>query len=99
MFLERIVSTTRADLEQRERELPLEEVQRLALAQPAPRDFLEALRSRAKSNVRLIAEVQRASPSTRLLAPDLDPVHPPPPYQAPSAHVLPLLSLTTVSVA
>src|SRR5216683_1250609 len=92
MFLERIVSTTRADLEQRERELPLEEVRRLALAQPAPRDLLEALRSRSKANVRLIAEVKRASPSKGLLAPQLDPVELARSYEANGAAAVSVLT-------
>src|SRR5579884_721296 len=72
MFLDRIVERTRQDLEERKREQPLEELQRLAAAQPHPRDLLAALQSRA--SVRLIAEVERASPSKGMLAPDLDPV-------------------------
>jgi indole-3-glycerol phosphate synthase / phosphoribosylanthranilate isomerase len=74
MFLDQIVSQTRADLEQRKRAVPLEELQRLAVAQPAPRDLLEALRPRSKSRIGLIAEVKRASPSKGMLAPHLDPV-------------------------
>ena len=92
MFLERIVSTTRADLEQRERELPLEEVRRLALAQPAPRDLLEALRPGSKANVRLIAEVKRASPSKGLLAPQLDPVELARSYEANGAAAVSVLT-------
>ena len=38
MFLERIVTQTQIDLEQRKQERSLEEMQRLAAAQPAPRD-------------------------------------------------------------
>ncbi len=92
MFLERIVSTTRTDLEQRKRERPLDEVQRLALAQPAPHDLLEALRPGPKAKVRLIAEVKRASPSKGLLAPRLDPVELARTYEANGAAAISVLT-------
>ncbi len=72
MFLEKIVAQTKNDLAERKRETPLEEMQRLAAAQPAPRDLYTALRN--GSAIKLIAEVKRASPSKGLLAPQLDPV-------------------------
>ena len=72
MFLEKIVAQTKNDLAERKRELSLEEVRRLAAAQPAPRDLYAALY--AGSNIKLVAEVKRASPSKGLLAPHLDPV-------------------------
>ena len=72
MFLEKIVAQTKIDLAERKGEQPLEEVQRLAAEQPAPRDLSAALR--AGSDIKLIAEVKRASPSKGLLAPHLDPV-------------------------
>jgi len=74
MFLDQIVSQTRADLEQRKYVLPLEDLRHLALAQTAPRNFEEALRSRSKSRISLIAEVKRASPSKGIFAPHIDPV-------------------------
>src|SRR5207237_42672 len=89
MFLDQIVTQTRLDLEQRKQERPLEEMMRLAIAQPPPRDLLEAIRpGRSKSQVHLIAEVKRASPSKGLLAPHLDPVELARSYEANGAVVI-----------
>ena len=72
MFLDRIISQTRIDLEQRKLKVPFEEQQRLAFAQSAPRDFLQSLM--IPSKIGLIAEVKRASPSKGIFAPEFDPV-------------------------
>ncbi|HET8853797.1 MAG TPA: indole-3-glycerol phosphate synthase TrpC, partial [Ktedonobacteraceae bacterium] len=91
MFLERIITQTRADLAQRKHELPLEEVQCLAAARPRPRDLLAALRH-VKVAGKLIAEVKRASPSKGMLAPHLDPVELARTYEAHGAAAISVLT-------
>ena len=90
MFLDHIVTQTVIDLEQRKHELPLEKLQRLAAAQPGPRSLLTALQH--KRQVRLIAEVKRASPSKGLLAPHLDPVALARTYEAKGAAAISVLT-------
>ncbi len=72
MFLDRIISQTRIDLEQRKLITPFEEQQHLAYIQGTPRDLLKSLKVR--SRIGLIAEVKRASPSKGIFALDIDPV-------------------------
>ena len=90
MFLDRIITQTRTDLEQRKRELPLEEVKRLAAAQSESRDLRQALSS--DSSIRLIAEVKRASPSKGLLAPHMEPVELARTYEANGAAAISVLT-------
>ncbi|GAC1626435.1 MAG: bifunctional indole-3-glycerol-phosphate synthase TrpC/phosphoribosylanthranilate isomerase TrpF [Ktedonobacteraceae bacterium] len=90
MFLDRIVTQTRADLVQRKIDYPLAEIQRLALEQAPPRDLLAAFTPR--SRVHLIAEVKRASPSKGMLAPHLDPVELARTYEKNGASVISVLT-------
>jgi len=71
MILDEIVAHNRHELENRQRGFPLAEVRRAALEQPPALDFAAALQG---DQVRLIAEVKRASPSKGVIRPDLDPV-------------------------
>jgi indole-3-glycerol phosphate synthase len=71
MILNEIMAYKRAELEQHRRATPLTELKALGVGRKDPLDFAAALRG---ANVRLIAEVKRASPSKGALRPDLDPV-------------------------
>lgn len=90
MFLDRIVSQTRLDLDQRKQQLPFEELQQQASNQPEPRNLLAAFEPR--DQVHLIAEVKRASPSKGMLAPDINPVELARLYEANGAAVISVLT-------
>ena len=90
MFLDRIVTQTRADLVQRKIDHPLAEVQRLATEQTPPRDLVAAFMPRSRTH--LIAEVKRASPSKGMLAPNLHPVELAQTYEANGASVISVLT-------
>lgn len=90
MFLDRIVARTVEDLAQRKQDRPLEEIRHLAIQQTPPRDLLEAFAHR--SQVNLIAEVKRASPSKGMLAPHLDPVETARIYEANGAAAISVLT-------
>jgi indole-3-glycerol phosphate synthase len=71
MFLEDIVSHTLAELEVRKGQLTLTELKQMAESRPPPLDLALALRG---NNVRLIAEVKKASPSRGIIRHDFNPV-------------------------
>jgi indole-3-glycerol phosphate synthase len=71
MILDQIVANRKQELEVSQRNLPLADLRRIALAQPPPLDFASALRG---DNIRLIAEVKKASPSRGVIRADFDPV-------------------------
>ena len=68
-FLEKILATTREDVEARKRKLPLAALAEAAAAMPAGRSLVEAIGSPGMS---VIAEIKRASPSKGDIRPDLD---------------------------
>jgi indole-3-glycerol phosphate synthase len=72
-ILETIFANKRAELDERQRSLPLVQVRQAAEAAAAPLDFVEALQKSGRKPA-LIAEIKRASPSRGLLVPDFDPL-------------------------
>lgn len=71
MILDQIVKTNLEELRNRKLSSPLTEMRRLALGQTSALDFASALRG---DNVRLIAEVKKASPSRGIISHDFKPV-------------------------
>ena len=72
MILKKIIADVSIELEERKRRLPLAEMTKRALAQSPPLDFASALRG---DNVRLIAEVKKASPSRGIICADFNPLY------------------------
>lgn len=71
MILDEIVANKKQELELSQRNLPLADLRRMALAAPPPVDFAPALRG---DSIKLIAEVKKASPSRGIIRADFDPV-------------------------
>jgi len=71
MFLDNIIAEKREELEERQKTVPLAELEAIIREKPPPLDLATAL---GGDSLRLIAEVKRASPSRGVLRADLDPV-------------------------
>jgi indole-3-glycerol phosphate synthase len=71
MILDQIVANKKQELELSQRNLPLADLRRMALAAPPPVDFASALRG---DGIKLIAEVKKASPSRGVIRSDFAPV-------------------------
>jgi indole-3-glycerol phosphate synthase len=69
MFLDKIVAQKLAELEEGQKNVPLSELKAAAREKAPPLDLAAALKG---GNLRLIAEVKRASPSSGILRSDLD---------------------------
>jgi indole-3-glycerol phosphate synthase len=69
-YLDRILDRTTADLAERKRDTPVEDLRRLALSRADPVDFTAAL---ARPGVGVIAEVKRGSPSRGIFPTAVDP--------------------------
>jgi indole-3-glycerol phosphate synthase len=87
--LAEILVGVRADLEERQRTVPLDQVKEMAAGAPSPRDGVAALRG---EGVRVIAEVKRCSPSKGALAAIADPAALATDYEAGGASVISVLT-------
>jgi indole-3-glycerol phosphate synthase len=73
-ILDRILAAKAAEVGAARASAPLELVRERALAAPAPRDFIGALRAKIAAGApAVIAEIKRASPSRGVLREDFDP--------------------------
>jgi len=70
-MLNKIIDQKRIEVAQRKKSLPVSKLKERIASQKAPFDFASALRS---DNIRLIAEIKRASPSQGVLCSNFDPV-------------------------
>lgn len=92
-MLAELFAAARADAELRERDLPLSQLEALALEKPSPADVYTALAP--TSTIKLIAEIKRASPSKGDLAEISDPVALGLGYQSAGAHAISVLTERT----
>ncbi len=91
--LGRICADTRAELERRKAEKPLEAMRAKALSAPDPRAFGRCLKEEtAKGRLALVAEIKKASPSGGLIRPDFDPAALARAYEAGGATCLSILT-------
>ena len=72
-MLAEIVAHKRVEVAKAERDKPLDELKRLSRDVEAPRNFFSAV-TRPRHQLRVIAEIKRASPSAGLIREDFDPV-------------------------
>jgi indole-3-glycerol phosphate synthase len=87
--LDEILEGVRADLAERERQVPLEQLKEMARRAPSPLDALASLKA---NGVSVIAEVKRASPSRGAMADIADPAALAAEYEAGGARIISVLT-------
>ncbi len=73
-ILDQIVETKRHEVAAAKAAAPLEKLKETIASLPRPRNFFQAVTSRGKKPLNLIAEIKKASPSAGLIQPNFDPV-------------------------
>ncbi|MDR2164512.1 MAG: indole-3-glycerol phosphate synthase TrpC [Zoogloeaceae bacterium] len=92
-ILQRILAVKREEISAAQKETPLAAVREQAEAQPAPRDFLGAIRGRiAAGKSAVIAEIKKASPSKGVIRADFQPAEIAADYAAHGAACLSVLT-------
>lgn len=71
-ILDKIVAAKRREIDERQVQQPIQQLEAAVAAAPPPRDFFAALSQ--PGAIRLIAEVKKASPSKGLIRPDFKPI-------------------------
>ncbi len=72
-ILETILARKREEIAALQARIDIGTLERIALAQPAPRGFAAALTAKAASGAAVIAEIKKASPSKGLIRADFNP--------------------------
>jgi indole-3-glycerol phosphate synthase len=91
-ILEKILETKRQEVAERRKTAPIEQLKEKISELGRPRNFFQAVTTKTKKRLNLIAEVKKASPSAGVIRPDFDPVKIAQAYQSAGADALSVLT-------